>query len=145
MAICKQFVAYVFIGKSVTHLPAVGWAGATPPMVQPTSNGRSMKRTAHNGCRIGVILSPCTAQPVAAAWQTQGIARQTVCLPGGVELSTSSSARLRITRVDADTVRVRVAASGTFERDFAYAIAAAVPAAKAHVDERTTHEERISP
>ena len=61
----------------------------------------------------------------AAAWQTSGAVVATQQSPRLLEVSTRSGARLRVSFPQADTVRIRLAPGGTFERDFSYAVAAA--------------------
>lgn len=57
-----------------------------------------------------------------AAWQTIGnAARVAQKKPNGVVLQATSRAKIAIEFFDANTVRVRVAPNGVFERDFSYA------------------------
>ena len=58
-----------------------------------------------------------------AAWQTVGnVTRVTRPKPNAIALDTTSRARVQIEFFDIDVIRIRVAPSGTFERDFSYAI-----------------------
>jgi alpha-glucosidase len=57
-----------------------------------------------------------------AAWRPAGDVRRVERLADGLVLTLSSGARVSITFRDIETVRVRLAPRGTFERDFSYAI-----------------------
>ncbi len=63
-----------------------------------------------------------TCVQTKAAWRTLGdVTRVAQIKTNGVMLETSSRARVSVEFFDIDVVRVRVAASGKFEREFSYA------------------------
>jgi alpha-glucosidase len=64
------------------------------------------------------------AQPAVAAWTALGPVERTELAGDRLDLLTASGARVRIVFPAADAVRIRVAPSGTFARDFSYAVAA---------------------
>ena len=88
-----------------------------------------------NPLRVETLLLARASQSAVAGWQTLGTAMQATRMAGGIELSTSSGARVRVSLVDVDTVRVRVSPTGAFERDFSYALAAPVPGIDVQVDD----------
>ncbi len=57
-----------------------------------------------------------------AAWRVAGDVRRVERVADGVVLTLASGARVAVTFRDIETVRVRLAPRGTFERDFSYAI-----------------------
>lgn len=57
-----------------------------------------------------------------AAWRTAGDVKTVTRQTDGVVLTLTSGARVAVTFRDLETVRVRLAPSGTFERDFSYAV-----------------------
>lgn len=60
--------------------------------------------------------------PARAAWRAAGDVRSLVRQADGVVVTLTSGARVAVTFRDLEAVRVRLAPSGTFERDFSYAI-----------------------
>lgn len=69
------------------------------------------------------ILISIFATQASAAWQTVGnVTRVTRSKTNGVILETSSRAKVLIEYFDTDVVRIRIAPTGVFERDFSYAI-----------------------
>ena len=63
------------------------------------------------------------AFPAEAAWQAVGnVTRVTQPKPNRIVLDTSSRAKVSIEFFDINVVRIRVAPTGIFERDFSYAI-----------------------
>ena len=72
-----------------------------------------------------IFLSFClvASQQADAAWESVGrITRVAQAMPNGVVLESSGGARVSVVFFDLDVVRVRVAPSGVFEREFSYAI-----------------------
>ncbi|NOT48474.1 MAG: DUF4968 domain-containing protein [Acidobacteria bacterium] len=68
-----------------------------------------------------LVLIFCFALSVAAQWQSVGnVAAVTQVKPNGVVFTTTSRAKASVEFFDLDVVRVRVAPSGKFERDFSY-------------------------
>ncbi|HKG14872.1 MAG TPA: hypothetical protein VKB12_16215, partial [Pyrinomonadaceae bacterium] len=65
------------------------------------------------------MLLPCAAR---AAWRAAGDVRSSVRQTDGVVLALTSGASVSVTFRDLETVRVRLAPSGTFERDLSYAV-----------------------
>ena len=66
------------------------------------------------------------ASSAEAAWQTVGnVTRVTQPKPNRVVLDTSSRAKIAIEFFDINVVRIRIAPTGIFERDFSYAIESA--------------------
>ncbi len=63
------------------------------------------------------------ATQASGAWQTVGnVTRVTRSKTNGMILETSSRAKVLIEYFDTDVVRIRIAPTGVFERDFSYAI-----------------------
>src|SRR3989440_6363331 len=58
-----------------------------------------------------------------AAWRAVGDVKSVERTRGGVVLTLTSGARVSVAFADAETVRVRLAPRGTFERDISYAVA----------------------
>ncbi len=56
-----------------------------------------------------------------ADWRSLGAVTSVANLPNGVEL-TAGESHIRVTAIDASTVRVRVSASGTFPKDLSWAL-----------------------
>ena len=57
-----------------------------------------------------------------AAWRAAGDVKSVTRQADGVVLTLTSGARVAVTFRDIETVRVRLAPSGTFERDLSYAV-----------------------
>src|SRR4051794_3587771 len=90
----------------------------------------------HVTCCIAIgIVAACTGN-AHAAWRTVGRVVAEQHTQHEVELSTASGAHVRIWLVNANVVRVRMSPSGTFERDFSYAIANPHPAPTLNVAPR---------
>jgi len=66
-----------------------------------------------------LLLVPASA---SAAWREAGDVRTVTRQADGVVLLLTSGARVAVTFRDLETVRVRLAPSGRFERDFSYAV-----------------------
>src|ERR1051325_9852896 len=66
-----------------------------------------------------LLLLPCEAR---AAWRAAGDVSAVARQADGVVLTLTSGARVAVTFRDLEVVRVRLAPSGTFERDFSYAV-----------------------
>ncbi|HVF43638.1 MAG TPA: glycoside hydrolase family 31 protein [Pyrinomonadaceae bacterium] len=80
-------------------------------------------RTARHGAFAAALL--CTLLLPAAArasWREAGDVRSVERRTDGVVLTLTSGARVAVTFRDLETVRVRLAPTGTFERDFSYAV-----------------------
>ena len=70
-----------------------------------------------------LIFSICLAGPAYAAWQNVGrVTSVAKSKTNGVVLGTSSRAQVLVEFFDLNVVRVRIAPTGKFERDFSYAI-----------------------
>ncbi len=70
-----------------------------------------------------VIVVFVSVTNIFAAWQTVGnVTRVTRTKTNGIVLDTSSRAKVYVEFLDLNVIRVRVASSGAFERDFSYAI-----------------------
>jgi alpha-glucosidase len=85
-----------------------------------------MNRRIHLLHRVRMTAAAITlvaAQQASASWQTLGQAEPARSPQNTVELATTSGARLRVSMPSPDVVRIRVSPTGTFERDFSYAIA----------------------
>ena len=80
-------------------------------------------RFKHVTCCIAIGLLAACVGNAHAAWQTLGRVISEQHTQHSVELSTASGAHVRVSFVSADVVRVRMSPSGTFERDFSYAVA----------------------
>lgn len=76
---------------------------------------------------LPLLIIFVVASSASAAWQTIGsltkVSRQK---PNSIVIETSSRAKVAIEFLDIDVVRIRIAPSGTFERDFSYAVDYAV-------------------
>jgi alpha-glucosidase len=66
-----------------------------------------------------LLLSAADAR---AAWRAAGDVRSVARQTDGVVVTLTSGARVSVTFRDLETVRVRLAPTGTFERDFSYAV-----------------------
>jgi alpha-glucosidase len=86
------------------------------------------KRLAPRGAHLllaalAAALLLCAAPSGArAAWRAAGDVRAVTRQADGVVLTLTSGARVAVTFSDIETVRVRLAPKGTFERDFSYAV-----------------------
>lgn len=69
-----------------------------------------------------VVFMSAFAVETRAAWRAAGDVRGVERVADGVVLVLTSGARVSVTFRDIETVRVRLAARGTFERDFSYAV-----------------------
>ena len=69
-----------------------------------------------------LLLLSLVATDALAAWRSAGDVRAVARQTDGVVLTLTSGARVAVTFRDLETVRVRLAPSGVFERDFSYAI-----------------------
>ena len=69
---------------------------------------------------VGLLL--CLSLPAAAAWRAAGNVVAVARRADGVVLTLSSGARVAVTFVTPDVVRVRLAPRGAFERDQSYAV-----------------------
>jgi len=78
-----------------------------------------------------------------AAWQTVGSVVAVQQGADGTEFSTRSGARVRVALVAPDVVRVRMSPSGTFERDFSYAVATPPQALPLRVDGNAAGEKIV--
>src|SRR5688572_32412910 len=68
-----------------------------------------------------IILT--VAFQVCASWQTAGsVTRVTRSKTNGIVLDTSSRAKVLVEFFDIDVIRIRIAPSGVFEKDFSYAL-----------------------
>ncbi|PYT00889.1 MAG: hypothetical protein DMF65_08285, partial [Acidobacteria bacterium] len=70
-----------------------------------------------------LLFAPCGR--ARAAWRTAGDVKSVERTRGGVVLVLTSGARVSVAFADMETVRVRLAPRGPFERDFSYAVAPA--------------------
>src|SRR5437763_11696458 len=71
----------------------------------------------------GLLLLLCfVALPASGAWRTAGDVITYLTKPNGVHLILASGAVVDVTLEDANTVRVRLAPRGQFERDQSYAV-----------------------
>ncbi len=68
---------------------------------------------------VGIFLA---VAPAFAAWQTPGSVGQVAATESGVEVTTTSGARVRVAFLSPDTVRVRMIVSGDFPPDHSYAV-----------------------
>ena len=85
-------------------------------------NRESSSHRRFNTCVVVFALFVLTTQ-VFAEWQSVGnVTRASRSKTNGVILDTTSRARVMIEFFDLDVVRIRLAPSGIFERDFSYAI-----------------------
>src|SRR5688500_17163719 len=72
---------------------------------------------------LPLVIVFTVASQLCAAWQTAGsVTRVTRSKTNGIVLDTSSRAKVLIEFFDLNVIRIRIAPSGTFERDFSYAI-----------------------
>src|ERR687890_70322 len=87
-------------------------------------NGRSARWRAHLlHAALAAAFLLCAAPQVArAAWRAAGDVRAVARQSDGVVLTLTSGARVSVTFRDIETVRVRLAPTGAFERDFSYAV-----------------------
>jgi len=87
-------------------------------------NERLARRRAHLFlAALAALLSLCSAPSEArAAWRAAGDVRTVARQTDGVVLTLTSGARVAVTFRDIETVRVRLAPTGVFERDFSYAV-----------------------
>src|SRR5438105_2339784 len=68
------------------------------------------------------LLLFALATGARAAWRTAGDVKSVERRADGVMLTLTSGARVAVTYVGTEVVRVRLAPRGTFERDFSYAV-----------------------
>src|SRR5919112_5226675 len=80
---------------------------------------RRARRLAFAAALLCLLLLPSAAR---AEWRTAGDVRAFVRQTDGVVLTLTSGAGVAVTFRDLETVRVRLAPTGTFERDFSYAV-----------------------
>jgi alpha-glucosidase len=87
-------------------------------------NGRPARRRVHLLlAALAAALLLCAApQGARAAWRALGDVRAVARQADGVVLTLTSGARVSVTFRDIETVRVRLAPTGVFERDFSYAV-----------------------
>ena len=78
------------------------------------------RRLAFAASLLCLSLLPSAAR---AAWRTAGDVRAVERQTDGVVVTLTSGARVSVTFGDPEAVRVRLAPSGAFERDFSYAVA----------------------
>jgi len=71
------------------------------------------------------LLAPA---PARAAWETVGAVTSAARTGDAVTFATASGARVAVSFVTPDVVRVRMSPKGAFGRDFSYALAGSVPA-----------------
>lgn len=72
---------------------------------------------------VVVCFASIGADRALAAWQTVGnVTRVTKTKPNQIVLDTSSRAKVSVEFHDLEVIRIRLAPSGAFERDFSYAI-----------------------
>jgi alpha-glucosidase len=69
-----------------------------------------------------LFLVLASAQGARAAWRAAGDVKSFERRADGVVLTLTSGARVAVTFTGVETVRVRLAPGGTFERDFSYAV-----------------------
>ncbi|MFL6255794.1 MAG: TIM-barrel domain-containing protein, partial [Pyrinomonadaceae bacterium] len=85
-----------------------------------------MTRHTHRAARlVFAALIFCLLLPASearAAWRTVGDVKTVTRQADGVVLTLTSGARASVTFGDIETVRVRLAPTGTFERDLSYAV-----------------------
>ena len=84
-----------------------------------TRHTRSAARLALAAVSLFLLLQ---APQARAAWRAAGDVKTVTRQADGVVLTLTSGARVAVTFRDLETVRVRLAPSGTFERDFSYAV-----------------------
>src|SRR5688500_9724056 len=72
---------------------------------------------------LPLVIVFTVASQLCAAWQTVGsVTRVERSKTNGIVLDTSSRAKVLIEFYDLNVIRIRLAPSGVFERDFSYAI-----------------------
>jgi alpha-glucosidase len=71
---------------------------------------------------VALIILCALPHAARAAWRTAGDVKAVTRQTDGVVLTLTSGARVAVTFTDFETVRVRLAPRGAFERDFSYAI-----------------------
>lgn len=77
----------------------------------------------------GLVVALMLANlPAQAAWQTTGAVTQATRMGEQVSFATTSGARVAVSFVSADAVRVRMSAAGAPGRDFSYALEHGAPA-----------------
>ncbi|MFL6286700.1 MAG: glycoside hydrolase family 31 protein [Pyrinomonadaceae bacterium] len=86
-----------------------------------------MNRPSHSHGRllsapVLLCLLLLSAADARAAWRAAGDVRSVARQTDGVVIALTSGARVSVTFRDLETVRVRLAPTGTFERDFSYAV-----------------------
>src|ERR1043165_5786105 len=69
-----------------------------------------------------LLLVLASAQGTRAAWRAAGDVKSLERRADGVVVTLTSGARVAITFITPEVVRVRFAPNGTFERDFSYAV-----------------------
>src|SRR5438270_6627842 len=69
-----------------------------------------------------LLLLLASAQAARAVWRAAGDVKSVARQTDGVVLTLTSGARVAVTFVTPEVVRVRFAPRGTFERDFSYAV-----------------------
>ncbi|HEX8284789.1 MAG TPA: TIM-barrel domain-containing protein [Pyrinomonadaceae bacterium] len=84
---------------------------------------RNPLRNARLRLAASVFCLLLLATGARAAWRAVGDVRAVERRADGVVLTLTSGARVSVTFYDLEVVRVRLAPSGTFERDFSYAVA----------------------
>src|SRR5437588_763684 len=72
---------------------------------------------------VALLLLFALATGARAAWRTAGDVKSVERTRGGVVLVLTSGARVSVAFEDMETVRVRLAPRGPFERDISYAVA----------------------
>lgn len=82
-------------------------------------HSRTTRRLAFAAALLLMSLLPAAAR---AEWRAAGDVRAVTRQADGVVLTLNSGARVSVTFRDLEAVRVRLAPSGTFERDFSYAV-----------------------
>ncbi|HEX8351432.1 MAG TPA: TIM-barrel domain-containing protein [Pyrinomonadaceae bacterium] len=87
-------------------------------------NERLARRRAHLllGALAATLLLCAAPREARASWRAAGDVRAVERRADGVVLTLTSGARVAVTFSDIETVRVRLAPKGTFERDLSYAV-----------------------
>lgn len=93
---------------------------------------------------LGLFCLALLAHEARAAWRAAGDVRSVERRADGVVLTLTSGARVAVTFADTQTVRVRLAPSGQFERDFSYAVEQKERKAPAASVSETRDEVRVS-
>jgi alpha-glucosidase len=83
---------------------------------------RHTRSAARHASALLLCLLPLFAHEAHAAWRAAGDVRAVARQADGVVLTLTSGARVAVTFRDLETVRIRLAPSGAFERDFSYAV-----------------------